>query len=434
MKSNLKLFAILLVLLTATYVWIERPDREWWRGHDESFQLKELVDNAQSFEVQGVEWKLVDNLWTHGQDLMAIPAWAKWRRTLTSLKLERAIPLTETVKFDDFITDGFSLKIDGQEFILGDKTSDEKGIYLFDKERHQILQMQLFPSDLFQMLDEVKEKTAEQMIEKRVFPYFSNVNFQKAVFETPGILSFELDLVNKVTTPKPIAGILQHPHIDQKFWHEMDRIQFTEQITPDLGLLYQKMAAINLYQDEKKVLSFELHRIGPLNADAVVYVPEERRMFKVQGSTAKVFFDQVQDYWDRKIIPRNVFKAFDEMRVQFILGDKEATVNVLNQEPLGFSSPDNLIKLKEDKLHNLFGILFNLGQYDEASRVSILTKSEKQQYQNEAHIRMNVFGQDLMLIRKSNELVVVNFTQGFKAHFILFDISIGDQWEDFFTS
>ncbi len=434
MKNNLLLLLIFIMLLTGTYIWIERPDREWWKKHDETYKLKSLVEEATEFGVQGRKWKLVSNQWKSENDLMAVSVWPKWKRVLSNLKLEREIIVPTGMNKEVYLGDGFPITIDGDSFIIGEKTVDDKGIYILEVDSGKIFQMTLLPSDLFTMLDEVKSKSALEMVEKKVFAYISDVNFTKISFETPGILGFEIDLHKKETNPRPIPGILLHPHLDQKFWHEMELLQFTEQIKPDKSLLYQKMAALSFLLNDKSVLTVELHRVGPLNADAVVFIPEKKMMFKVQGNTAKVFFDQVQDYWDRKVIPRNVFKAFTEMRVQFVLGEREATVNIINQEPLAFNSPDSSIKIKDDKLQNLFSIIFNLGNYDEASRVSILTKSERQQFQNESHIRMNVFGQDLMLIRKTNELIVVNFTQGFKAHFILFDVSIGDQWEDFFTS
>ena len=434
MKSNLKLLILLLVLVTGTYFLVERPDRVWWSQHNDSYTLKPIFENAKTLEFQKTIWVLKDQQWTYEKDILSQPILAKWKRILTSFKLEREIPLTATVKKADFITKGYSLGIDDNHYIIGDQSADGKSVYILDTDKNRILQMSLLPSDLYKVLDELKENDLEKMIEKRVYAHFSHIEFEKVLFETPGILSFELDLINKVTIPKPIAGVLQHPHLDQKFWHEMELLQFTHQLPYNPGLLYQKMAQVSFLQKDKKVLSFELHRLGPQNADAVVYVPETKQIFKVQGQTAKVFFDQVQDYWDRKIIPKNVFKAFNELNAHFVLGDKETNLKVINQEPLGFQSVDGKFKLKDDKLQNLFGIIFNLGQYEEASRVSILSKAESQQFQNESHIRLNVFGQDIMLVRRTNELVVVNFTQGFKAHFILFDISIGDQWEDFFTS
>lgn len=149
----------------------------------------------------------------------------------------------------------------------------------------------------------------------------------------------------------------------------------------------------------------------------MVYVPEKRKCLRYKEIRPRSFLIRFKTIGIEKLFLVMSLRRFTEMRVQFVLGEREATVNVINQEPLSFGSSQPEIKVKEDKLQNLFAILFNLGDYDEASRVSILTKSEKQQFQNEPHIRMNVFGQDLMLIRKTNELVVVNFTQGFKCPF-----------------
>lgn len=430
-KTNIKLFIFLVFLITGTYFYIERPDRLWWSAHDKTYTLKALAENAQVFEIHNMKWILKDGQWVHDADLLSVSTWTKWKKILTSLKLEREIPLTNGLKKENFISQGFTLGLDEEKYIIGDLTLDGKSLYILDIGQQKILQMGLLPSDFFKVLEELKEMSLEKMIEKRIIAYFNEVEFDKVVFETPGILSFELDLIKKITHPAPINGVLTHPQLEQKFYYELELLQFTQQLPYNPGLLYQKMSELIFMDKNKKMLTFELHRTGPQNADAVVFVPDTKQIFKVQGQTAKVFFNQVQDYWDKKIIPRNVFKAFTEIPVNFILGERTALVSVANQEPLGLSST---VGLKQDKLQSLFSIIFNLAHYDEASRVSILSKSERQQFQNELHLRVQVFGQELMLIRKTNELVVVNFTQGFKAHFILFDISIGDQWEDFFTS
>ena len=77
------------------------------------------------------------------------------------------------------------------------------------------------------------------------------------------------------------------------------------------------------------------------------------------------------------------------------------------------------MKVISAPMDSLFQLIFNLGQFEQAERVSQLSNSEKQMMLNENLLRIDVMGQDLVLGAKK-ELIVVNLTQGFKAHFIAF--------------
>jgi hypothetical protein len=74
--------------------------------------------------------------------------------------------------------------------------------------------------------------------------------------------------------------------------------------------------------------------------------------------------------------------------------------------------------------------LFNLAEKDQADRISQLASSEKKQLLTESHLRLEIFGQDLLLWRKAEELIVVNLTQGFKAHFLLKDETFPTHFRD----
>jgi hypothetical protein len=81
-------------------------------------------------------------------------------------------------------------------------------------------------------------------------------------------------------------------------------------------------------------------------------------------------------------------------------------------------------------MEQLIQLIFNLGPKDQADRVSPLSASEKKQVLSEEHLRIEAMGQELLLWRKAEELIVVNLTQGFKAHFTVLDENFRGTFED----
>src|SRR5690606_10357424 len=90
-----------------------------------------------------------------------------------------------------------------------------------------------------------------------------------------------------------------------------------------------------------------------------------------------------------------------------------------NSEPMEFKVKG--YEIQKPKLEVLVSMILNLGQFDQAERVSELTTSERKQLLAETNLQVAVFGVDLLLWRKEEELIVVNLTQRFKAHFNLTD-------------
>jgi hypothetical protein len=78
----------------------------------------------------------------------------------------------------------------------------------------------------------------------------------------------------------------------------------------------------------------------------------------------------------------------------------------------------------------LFQYVFNLSEKEQADRISQLSKSERKELLSGNHLRLEVMGQDLFFWRKQDELILANFTQGFKAHFLVTQQSLRATFED----
>ncbi len=146
------------------------------------------------------------------------------------------------------------------------------------------------------------------------------------------------------------------------------------------------------------------------------------------GATLKLFFVRMQDYWDKKVIPYKDFVSFTRLATKFTQGSKTANVTIINKEPLEFEA--GKLKIDQLKMEQLVQFLFNLGPKDQADRVSPLSATEKKQVLSEEHLRIEAMGQDLILWRKTEELIVVNLTQGFKTHFTVLDENFRGTFED----
>jgi hypothetical protein len=78
----------------------------------------------------------------------------------------------------------------------------------------------------------------------------------------------------------------------------------------------------------------------------------------------------------------------------------------------------------------LVSYAFNLGPLDQASRVSLLTNTDKKQILSEEHLRLEIFRQELIFWLKPEELIIVNLTQGYKCHFPHLRVSGGFHFKD----
>jgi hypothetical protein len=84
----------------------------------------------------------------------------------------------------------------------------------------------------------------------------------------------------------------------------------------------------------------------------------------------------------------------------------------------------------EEKMTELVSYALNLGPLDQATRVSLLSNSEKKQVLSEDHLMVEMFGQELVFWPKAEEIIIVNLTQGYKSHFARADISGGFRFKD----
>lgn len=414
MKTNLWLLAILILLLTGTYFFQEKRTEENFR---KSLLAERIItDKITAIKTNGFEANLVNQQWKSGEDLLSFNDFNRMLKMLTNLKKIKTLEPTTEVK-------GLEFSVNNKKYILGEMNLDKSGFYfkedanvylaVVDAETTQIHTKQDNINEL--KLDELKDllsKTTTDLLEKQLFRYYPKLEYESVSIKPDGSLDFELDFKNNTTLPAPMKGIEVHDDLAGKFRSLLTQIKIKKKIKPETKYKKNKLGELTFFPSE---LKWEIFLPNKDKADVYLF-DSEGRAFEALGGTLRVFLIQLQDYWDKKVIPPSEFKSFDALTVNFSQGPEELTLTVKNREPLEFTSEQ---PLQEEKVGELFQVIFNLGKYDQGQRVSNLTTSQLRQILSEdTSLRLEIMGQELAIVSYGNEIIVANITQEYKVHFL----------------
>jgi len=432
MIKNLSLFGVLVCLLVFTYVFQEkRVERE--------ILVEEKKDRLINFEVTHLKLNSLEavkkkNQWWDGNQLLSYNKFQQIEKKLSQVMKFKKIE----GNWSQYSSRSFDFEINHTPWSIGDLSIDKQFFYV--KKGHDIFLAHI-EGESHHLTDDEKEisgiKLNELLLllspertelkENQLFRFFPDIPLDRVVIKTDSMVPFEIDTDKNETTPPPIQGIFVHQELKKKIMLLLTQATIKEEIPYSEELKEKKISEI-VFFNQNRALTWELWLKNDQSADAILIEPVSRKAFLMVGGTLKLFFVQIQDYWDKKIIPLKSFVSFNSIPVNFIQGNRKARVIIFNKEPLEFEAEG--FKIDPLKMEELVQIVFNLGPRDQAQRVSILSHSEKKQFLSENHLRIEVMGQDLIILRKFQELIVVNLTQGFKAHFTMLNENFLGTFED----
>jgi hypothetical protein len=432
MKKNLLLLGIFLALILVTYFFQEKKSE---KAYVEA-QTKDRLVTGEINELTLPNVKAIkkDNNWWYGEELLSHNIFKQIEKKLSEIKKIKDIE----GKWESYFPNPFSFKINDVNWTIGDLSLDKQSFYIA---RGEEIYLAIIEGESVQLTHNAQEiagiKLNElvsllstplgKLKETQLFRFYPGLPLEKVVVEVDGNLPYELNFKEDTTSPPPIDGVTTHRDIRGKFYSLLTQANLKQEIPYSEKLKFKKLGALQ-FIDSKNVVKWELWLKDKASADAIIIDSDTKKAYLMIGGTLRVFFIQLQDYWDKKIIPPKEFKAFSRLDSTFIQGTKKAVVTVLNREPLEFETKG--YKVEQIKMEQLFQFIFNLGPKAQAERVSNLSKSEKKQLLTEEHLRIEVMGQELILWRKAQELIVVNLTQGFKAHFNLLEENFRGTFED----
>ncbi len=432
MKKNLILFGIFISLMVATYIFQEiRIKKE----HVEANLADRLVD----FEVTHLKLPQVDAVkkkgsWWEKDILLSHNTFKLIEKKLTEIKKIKDIQGEWTTYFPH----PFSFEINHEKWTIGDLSLDKQAFYLARGEKIYLAVIEGESTQLTQAPEEIASiklnelvsalsKPKDKLVESQLFRFYPDLPMDRIVISVEGSLPFELDLKNNETLPPPFAGVSVHRDLHGKFFSMLTQTNIRHEIPYDEKMKFKQLGQLKFISDKSTAI-WELWLKNKNSADAVIFDTVNKRAFLMVGSSLKLFFVRMQDYWDKKVIPFKDFVSFTRLTTKFTQGSKTANVIVVNKEPLEFEA--GKFKIDQLKMEQLIQFVFNLGPKDQADRVSPLSATEKKQVLSEEHLRIEAMGQELLLWRKAEELIVVNLTQGFKTHFTVLDENFRGTFED----
>ncbi len=419
MKNNLLLLGVLFALLTATYFLQEKSAQDDYK--QSQIEGRVLTVPVTTLKLSDFEAQKKGNSWWAQDTLMSHNYMNQLEKKLHEVKKVKVL----TGSKETFFKNALTFSVNGKPWTIGEMALDKNGFYLSIGDEIMLAVVEGESTQLTEDGSEIPaikrrelvgivSKTFNELKENQLFRFYEKLPMEKVSVETEGRLPFELNLSANQSIPAPFAGIALHEDLQKKFTSLITQMNIKEKVPYDEKLKGTKLGQIKFQADNDTVI-WELWLKDKKSADSFVIDSDKKMAFSMIGGTLKVFFIQVQDYWDKKIIPPANFREFNEIKAQFVQGSQSRIITVQNKEPLSFLGG----KLEADKLRSLFQILLNLGPYDQADRVSPLSKTDKQVYLAEDHLRVTIFDQELIVVKKPEEIIVVNLTQGFKSHFTM---------------
>lgn len=433
MKKNLYLTAILVALLIGTYIFQEvRGNKIFEESMTKDHLVK--VEDLKSLSWGNVDAVRKDGQWWAGNKLLSANTFKQIEKRITQIKKIKSV---EGEK-QNYFSHPVEVKVNGEVWILGDLTLDRQGFYLARGKELMIVisegegqEIADEPGKVIEVkLEDLKKSLTfklEELYETQLFRFYPKLPLGTVTIESDGRPDYEIDFVKNETIPPPIQGIHPHANLLDKFTSLLTQMTIKKEVPYSEKLKFRKLGHM-IFQNGKSKVTWELWLNSGNTADSFIVDSERKIAFQMIGGTLKAFFIQLQDYWDKKVIPPEEFKPFSRLKTIFTQGQRTALVEIINREPLSFES--NQYKINTEKMNILFQYVFNLSEKDQADRISQLTSSEKKEILAGDFLRLEVLGQELYFWRKKEELILANFTQGFKAHFLVTQQSFRATFED----
>lgn len=433
MKKNVLLFGVLAFLLGITYFFQEkRSQDEYLTGKDRD---RIIPGEFQQIKLGDTNFIKRDNQWWADDILLSHNTMKQLEKKLSEIKEVKKV---EGGEWKDYFPKPITFEVDGVTYTVGDLSLDRKNFY-FAKDKNILLVTieggsgQLTTDE--EQVDVIKydelrslvTKKLPELKENQLFRYYPKLPLGRVASEMDGRLDYELDLKGNATTPPPIQGIKVHDNLLGKFLSLVTQMTIKEELPYSEKLKVRRLGSLTFMEGDEKHI-WELWLRSKDSADAIIMDEKNKRAFQMIGGTVRVFFTHLQDYWDKKVIPPEKFEAFNRLPMTFTQGERSRQVYLINAEPLRFETEKG--KVKAGPMMELINFLFNLGPRDQADRVSPLSQSERKQILSEDHLKVDVWGEEVVFWKKTQELIVVNLTQGYKAHFSLQDISMEFNFQD----
>lgn len=439
--SNKFLFLILAGLLGFAY-WLQEGslNREL-EGQREVQLVKFSTDDIQEIKLSTIDLKRKGQTFLDKKSGWALSdkVLHLFFTTLESLQAIRKIDLNqEGVSREDFIPDSnvyleFVLKGEKFRFTLGKKVAVDTTFYMAvsNGTTEDIFQVKDLSLDSYvynkenshnhdqhyQRIKTLFSIPYQAFLDKRLYPA---TEIKSVAYDSQRNRAFTVDFDQVSTKPEPLKGLsyskeLFKTHVQDLLGTEALSLHF-EWEEKDLE---NKVSTLRI--DGKTQL--ELYRKWRGKLGFYVSKSETGPLFELYAKDARVFFLNVQDFWDKRALPEShpVNIGPQNFKVKFN-GANELAMRLPSTQNFEIETADKEAPVPNfEKWKGLFNLLSGVGQYKQADRVASLPSHLLAQTQNMPSIELDFQKKKYKLIKKGQELLVVNLSDNFVLHYLVGD-------------
>jgi hypothetical protein len=435
-NKNLLLFFILIAALAITYWFEERGNRNAMMTENQRTEilnaeklgeLKSVKGIKLDFDKKGEQYFARDN-----GLLLSKPRLDEFFKILAGIKVKTFLKDEDVAKVgkafyipDEALTLRFQFEKGAISFTLGKKLEYDQTFYMeVEKEgKKQIVIAQddsadpnVYNNDKDYQRSEAKYKRLQIVfmltnlyfydtrVFKDMYPDDKTIYFDEVIVSTFRNKKYSLNFKTTTTNPPapPSLGYFEYNWIS--FHRMLTKLEGRTVYTPyEPSALSELLSQLEITdRSGKKIILTVYKKFGELNGYFMT-TSFDKILYALKPADAPYFFVNVQDFWNKKIAPRE--KEFN-LTLTFVDGKSE-TVKISDKELFKVETPKSVRSLEFKKLIDFLKV--------EGDHISEMTEKPSDILKKNV-LRLNFDNRNLSVILEDNDAILVDVDQKLKIH------------------
>jgi len=444
MKRNLFLIGILCALVIFTYFFEELGQSRRKQQEESAKRLFDAQKLGMMLKFSTMNQNEIiytnNNFYTRKLNYPVSPEEIKgFFDTLSSIKIKRYLGRTEVNKknINLFIPDMnrkviFEFEKGKLEFILGKKIQTDPSFYMLVKTEVDEFVVVAYDdsalegiyveenvhqnSEKYNRLVRSFGMTEEDFADRRILKSFDLENLAKNLKEIKidnlRNISFSIFSPGKTTDPQFLKGLQFNEEYYLFFLGALINMKAQNLWLPEKGVETKDQIAHMILTTEKKI-DLKLFRKYGSQTGFFVKTDQEETVFEIDQNTVRLFFSNVQDFWDKRLISENFMKKNKQFDFSIIF-DREYAFKIDNASKFNVLPQNTDIKPKNSSFRELLDFL---------QREADFVKKRLEHNNKGGLFSFTFYSSTFHVIFKEGDLVIQDIKNDLEFHYHLGDLS-----------
>ncbi|OFZ24616.1 MAG: hypothetical protein A2381_19725 [Bdellovibrionales bacterium RIFOXYB1_FULL_37_110] len=444
MKKNLFFFGILSALLMFTYFYeelgqskkklLEESENRLFDVHKLGAMLRFSTMNQNEIVY------LNNNFYTKKLNYPVSPSGIKlFFDILSSIKINRYLTKNEVndKNIDLFIPDlnrkiTFEFEKGKIEFILGKKIQTDPSFYILVKTEVDEFVVVAYDdsalegiyveenvhqnSEKYNRLIRAFNMTEEDFVDRKILKYLDLETISKGLteikIENLRNISFSIFSHNQTTYPEILKGLRFNEEYYLFFLGALINMQAQNIWLPEKGVGVKDQIAHMILMVDKKI-DLKLFRQYGHRTGFFVQTSLEKVIFEIDQNSVRLFFSNVQDFWDKRVMPESYMKLNKQFDFSIIF-NREYVFKIDNSSKFNVISEDPNNKPKNSGFKELLDFL---------QREADFVKKRLKHNNKEILFSFTFYSSTFHVIFKEGDLIIADTQNDLEFHYHLGDLS-----------